>query len=331
MAKGGDRPGEFDLISRVLAPLSVSERGAFHLTDDAALLAPRKGSSFVVTADAIVEGVHFLKSDPPFKLAQKALRVNLSDLAAKGARPRAYLMTTAWPDWVTGAWIEEFARGLQHDQDEFGIALVGGDTVSTPGPLSISITAFGEVPGGKMIQRRGARAGDDVWVTGTIGDAGLGLKVALGQLADATVRQSDYVLGRYQVPVPRVSIAPAIARIAHASIDISDGLIADLGHVSVASRLGIVLNATDIPLSEAASALVRVGAARIEDLLAAGDDYEVAFTAPVAARQRVQALSRRSGVRITRIGTASGRTPGVTAKAENGEMLQISRAGFTHF
>jgi len=331
MAKGGDRPGEFDLISRVLAPLSASERGAFRLTDDAALLAPRKGCSFVITADAVVEGVHFLKSDPPFKLAQKALRVNLSDLAAKGARPRAYLMTTAWPDWVTGAWIEEFARGLRQDQDEFGLTLVGGDTVSTPGPLSISITAFGEVPGGKMIQRRGARSGDDVWVTGTIGDAGLGLTVALGQMSGATGRQSDHFLGRYQLPVPRVSIAPALARIAHAAIDISDGLLADLGHLSVASRIGIALNAMDVPLSDEASALVRAGVARIEDLLVAGDDYEVAFTAPVSARPRVLALSRRSGVRITRIGTASGRAPGVIAKAENGETLQISRAGFTHF
>jgi thiamine-monophosphate kinase len=150
-------------------------------------------------------------------------------------------------------------------------------------------------------------------------------------MSGATGRQSDYFLGRYQVPVPRVSIAPAIARFAHASIDISDGLLADLGHVSAASRLGIVLNATDIPLSDEAGALVRAGVVRIEDLLVAGDDYEVAFTAPMAARQRVLALSRRSGVRITRIGTASGKVPGVTAKAENGERLQFSRAGFTHF
>jgi thiamine-monophosphate kinase len=331
MARDGHRPGEFDLISRFLAPLSVSERGAFNLTDDAALISPRAGSQFVVTADAIVEGVHFLRDDPPFRLAQKALRVNLSDLAAKGAQPRAYLMTVAWPAWVTGPWVEDFARGLDHDQKAFGITLVGGDTVSTPGPLSISITAFGEVPRGKMIQRRGARPGDDVWVTGTIGDAGLGLKVALGQLSGATRRQADVLLERYQVPVPRISIARAIAKLAHASIDISDGLLADLEHVSVASRVGLVLKAADIPLSDVATALVGAGVASINDLLVAGDDYEVAFTAPVDARLRIQALSRRTRVRISRIGQASGRVPGVVVRGENGEIIQFSRTGFTHF
>jgi thiamine-monophosphate kinase len=331
MAAGQDRPGEFDLISRYLAPLSAGERGAYRLTDDAALISPRKGCAFVVTADAVVEGVHFLRDDPPELLAQKALRVNLSDLAAKGARPRAYLMTTAWPSWVTGRWVEAFATGLREDQAQFGITLVGGDTVSTPGPLSVSITAFGEVPEGGMLRRSGARSGDDVWVTGTIGDAGLGLKIALGKPHHLGQKQAAVLLERYRVPLPRVALATALRGIAHASIDISDGLLADLGHVSRESRAGLVIRAADVPLSDPARSALNAGDTSLEELVSAGDDYEIAFTAPPGARRRIASLSARSGVRICRIGEVSGRTSGVSIIAENGEMLQFARTGFTHF
>ena len=299
MSAGSRRPGEFDLIERYLAPLAKGERGAFHLKDDAAVLSPRPGHEFVLTADCVVEGVHFLRSDPPSDIARKALRVNLSDLAAKGARPRAYLMTTAWPDWVNERWVKEFAGGLTVDQQEFGIHLIGGDTVATPGPLSISITAIGEVRRGKMLKRSGACAGDDVWVTGTIGDAGLGLAVSNKTIRASGPVAERFFLSRYRVPFPRCALGVQLGAVAHACIDVSDGLVADVGHMSDVSGVGIEISSADVPFSDAARALLGSAAVSIEFLLTCGDDYELVIAAPPSKERRLLGLSRKFGVPIT--------------------------------
>jgi thiamine-monophosphate kinase len=331
MRRGASLPGEFDLIARHLAPLAQEERGAFSLQDDAALLLPRPGSGMVVTTDTIVEGVHFLKGDPAESVARKALRVNLSDLAAKAARPRWYLMATSWPAWVNEAWVESFASGLAQDQVQFGIRLVGGDTTRTPGPLSVSITAIGEARGRRMIRRAGARAGDDVWVTGTIGDAYLGLQVARGGLDSLEPGHRAALLERYRVPQPRVSAGMGLALLARAAIDVSDGLCADLGHVAKTSGISIELHLPHVPLSVPAHQAVLNGSAKLEDLLAGGDDYEIAFTAPPSARVRVLSLGRRLGLRLTRIGACRRGAPVVMVTDGQGKAVPVSKAGFTHF
>lgn len=331
MKRRAPRPGEFELIARHLAPLARGEKGAFGLLDDAALIGPRAGHSFVVTADAVVEGVHFLRADPAELVARKALRVNLSDLAAKGARPRCYFMTISWPDWVDGPWVEAFARGLGQDQAAFGIHLAGGDTTRTPGPLSISITAIGEAKGSTMVRRAGAKAGDGLWVTGSVGDAFLGLKLARDGAAGFPAADRDVLLGRYRLPEPRVGVGMALAGLASAAIDVSDGLVADVGHLARASCLTVEIRAADVPLSAPALRAVGTGLASVRDLLSGGDDYEIAFTAPPAAAARIRALSRRSGVAITRIGSCGKGAPDVVVRAADGSPVAFPRAGFTHF
>lgn len=324
-------PGEFDLIERYLAPLAQGVKGAFGLTDDAAFLMPRAGQGFVVTADAIVEGVHFLRTDPARDIAKKALRVNLSDLAAKGARPRTYFMTTAWPAWIDEAWIADFASGLAEDQKMFGIRLGGGDTVRTFGPLSISITALGDAPPGSMIRRSGARAGDDVWVTGTIGDAGLGLRIAQSAPDRLSPADRRFLLQRYRVPEPRVTLGPVLARLASASIDVSDGLVADAGHLARQSGTSFTLSLEQVPVSVAAQhALVQEIVSKA-DLLVSGDDYEILFTAPASSRRRIEAAIKRAGVSAARIGTCVKGPGQVFVLHEDGEPLQFAQTGFTHF
>ncbi len=224
-----DKPSEFDLIAKLFAPLSKSAPGAFGLTDDAAVIAPLPGHELVMTTDALVEGVHFRSDDPPDTIAKKALRVNLSDLAAKGAEAIGYLLAISLPKRLDMPWMEAFVRGLGDDQARFGVSLHGGDTTSTPGPLTLAVTAFGSVPAGHMTRRNGARAGDLVFVSGTIGDAGAGLHNA----------KSDYLVNRYRVPEPRMALGRALRGIASASLDVSDGLLADLGHIAQTSEVKI--------------------------------------------------------------------------------------------
>lgn len=331
MSRKPARSGEFELIGRHFAPLARRDRGAFGLEDDAALLVPRAGHGLVITADAVVEGVHFLRADPPSRIAQKALRVNLSDLAAKGARPRCYFMTTAWPDWVDEGWVAAFAKGLAHDQELFNITLSGGDTVRTPGPLSVSITAVGEIKGRGIVRRAGARAGDDVWVTGTIGDAGLGLRVAQGLLPAPGGASGTFLVGRYQVPEPRVAFGAGLSRVARGAIDVSDGLAADLGHVARCSGLSLEIDADRVPLSAAARDVLVRGQVAIADLLGAGDDYEIAFTAPSSARRQVLALGARSSTQVSRIGVCRRGEPGVLVRDAAGAIVRPTRTGFTHF
>lgn len=324
------RRGEFELIAKLFAPLSKREPGAFALTDDAAALKPKPDHDIVLTTDAIVEGVHFLRDDPPETLARKVLRVNLSDLAAKGATPRAYLLTAAFPSWIGDEWLESFAAGLKADQKTFGVTLVGGDTVATPGPLTLNVAAVGEVPSGKMLRRAGAEPGDDVWVSGAIGDAALGLRLLKGDAWRLPEKSRNALIARYRVPQPRVALGPQLLAVAHACLDVSDGLAADLGHIAEVSKVAIEIEAGDVPLSPAARTVLAAGHATLSDLLAGGDDYELAFTAPASGRARIAALAAKTKVPLTRIGrVAKGR--GVRIVGPGGAPMSLVRAGYTHF
>lgn len=266
---------EFGIIAEYFAPLAGE--GALGLTDDVALLPRRAGHELVVTTDAIIEGVDFFGFDPPDAIARKALRVNLSDLAAKGADPVHYLLNLSLPHSVTPDWLAGFADGLAQDQKQFGVTLLGGDTGATDGPLSISITAFGFVPEGKMVRRSGARVGDSVYVTGTVGDSGGGLAIFRRETHSLSEADRDALIARYRVPEPPVPFASALRDIAHASVDVSDGLIADLGHIASASKVRIAVEGERVPLSAPLRALWGDGA--LSRAVIAGDDYQIAFTA----------------------------------------------------
>ncbi|HTC84785.1 MAG TPA: thiamine-phosphate kinase [Rhizomicrobium sp.] len=267
---------EFGIIAKYFAPLAGD--GAFGLKDDAALLPLRRGHELVVTTDTISEGTDFFALDPADTVAQKALRVNLSDLAAKGAEPAHYLLNLTLPHTVTEDWLAAFASGLARDQQKFGISLLGGDTGAGEGPLSITVTAFGFVPGGKMIKRSGARVGDAIYVTGTIGDSGGGLAIFRGEAHALSDTDRDYLTVRYRLPQPPVALASALRAIAHASVDVSDGLLADLGHIARSSGVRLVVESERVPLSSPLRALWGEGA--LLRAVTAGDDYQIAFTAP---------------------------------------------------
>jgi thiamine-monophosphate kinase len=329
MSGKGKRSGEFELIAKYFAPLAAGEPGALVLKDDAACLKPRAGCDLVLTTDAIVAGVHFFAHDPPQTVAKKALRVNLSDLAAKGAVPRGYLLTLALPADIDEAWVKGFAKGLKSDQATFGIALLGGDTTGTPGPLTINIAAFGEVPSGKMIARGDAKVGDDVWVSGTIGDAALGLRLLKGETYDIGEKLKRAALQRFRVPKPRSQLGPQLIGVAHACIDVSDGLIADLGHICEVSAVGMEIVLRDVPLSAAAKAAVGAGTDAAA-FLSGGDDYELALTASPSAHARLAAVAAQSKVPLTRIGqVVKGKA--VRVLDATGKPLRFARAGYTHF
>ena len=317
-----DRPGEFALIAELFAPLSKNAPGAFGLTDDAAVLAPPPGHELVLKTDAIVEGVHFFRSDPPGDVARKALRINLSDLAAKGAAPMGYMMALLLPHWPDMDWLRAFVDGLAADQAVFGLSLMGGDTSVTPGPLAVSISAFGHVPAGAMIRRAGAAPGDLVFVSGTIGDAGGGLAVLKEN------KSVPELIARYRVPEPRMALGPLLRGVASASLDVSDGLMADLGHIADVSKVRIEVDAARIPLSKVLQTLWGADAAARAAI--AGDDYEIAFTAPASRRGDVANAAARSGVAVTEIGRAVN-GEGVALLDAAGGAIALARSGYTHF
>lgn len=323
------RPGEFELIARYFAPLARGFPGAGDLRNDNAVIAAPAGHELLVKTDAIVAGVHFLPGDLPAQIAQKALRVNLSDIAAGGGRPLAYQMALALPPRWSESWLAAFCRGLAADQKRFAVHLCGGDTVATPGPLMVSITLFGTVPKGKGLGRGGARRGDDIWVSGTIGDATLGLLAARRNLAGVSHLQRRMLIDRYHLPHPRLGLAPLLRKFAHASIDISDGLAADLGHVCDVSGVGAVIDTGAVPLSAGARAALAAQPRLVSRILGGGDDYEILFTASPRHRQSVASAARIVGVKLTPIGTI------VTGKAirieREGKRLSLARTGFAHF
>jgi thiamine-monophosphate kinase len=273
----------------------------------------------VLTADAMVGGVHFLADDPPDLIGRKLLRVNLSDIAAKGATPLGYLITVSTPRDTPEAWFAAFTSGLARDQREFGVTLLGGDTTSTPGPISLSLTMIGHVATGMAVHRHGARDGDGIWVTGTIGDGALGLAVATGRLDDT----SGFLLGRYRLPQPRLGLA--IGDVASAGMDVSDGLVQDLGHICRASGLGAVIEASLVPLSAQARA---AGDAWLETCLTGGDDYELLLAVPPS---REAALLKVANVPVTRIGGFHSGPAQVMVRTATGEPLAISKGGWSHF
>ena len=329
---GADASGEDALIARYFKPLAT-DPGAFGLVDDAAIL-KASGEDIVVKTDAIVEGVHFLPDDPPDTVARKALRVNLSDLAAKGATPAGFMLTLALRK-ADDAWLAPFARGLGEDAAHYGCPLLGGDTVSTPGPLMISIAAFGRIPSGKMVHRFGAQPGDRVVVTGTIGDATLGLDILKGGKAAAALADNaaarDMLVARYRVPQPRNALARAIRDHASASMDVSDGLAGDLAKLCAASGVSAAIDAPGVPLSAPAAALLARGTVDIETLVSAGDDYEILCTIP---EKRFEGFARdagAAGVAVTSIGTIiAGRCgPEVPRRAGQGDAAAY--LSYSHF
>lgn len=318
--------GEFAFIRERLSPLAGGSAASLGLTDDAALLdPPPPGSQLVLTKDAMVGGVHFLTDDPPRGIAQKLLRVNLSDLAAMGAEPQGYLLAIARPGELDDAWLEAFTDGLAEDQREFGVTLLGGDTTSTGGPLVLSVTALGTVPRGQALRRNGARPGDDIWVSGTLGDAALGLR-ALRGTSSPPATAAVALIDRYRRPRPRLALGVALRGVASAALDVSDGLLADLEHIAEASEVGATVEASGLPLSPAALAVPD----HVEAALAGGDDYELLFTAPPERRPDLDAVSRRLILPLTRIGTVEP-APGVRAIDREGRLIALGRAGWTHF
>lgn len=315
--------GEFERIGRFFRPLAAP--GALRLTDDAALLAPAPGHVLVVTADALVEGVHFRAADPPDLVARKMLRVNLSDVAAMGARPIGYVMTTALPPRCGEDWLAGFAAGLAADQREFGVGLLGGDSVATPGPVTLSLTAFGEVPTGQAVRRSGARPGDDIYVTGTVGDGALGLLALEARLPPGVGASALAFLGdRYHLPRPRVAVGPALRGIASAMLDVSDGLVADLGHIAETSGVGAEIERDRVPLSPAARDALGHDPRLWSAVLGGGDDYELLFTAPGSVPEAV------AGVPVRRIGRVVAGS-GVRVLDEVGRSLPVAGKGYRHF
>jgi thiamine-monophosphate kinase len=326
MAAGGRMPGEFAAIARYFAPLATHP-GAFGLKDDLAWLAPRFGRRLVFKTDAVVVGVHTLPDDPPDLIARKALRANLSDLAGKGARPLGYLLALILPADTKEAWLARFAAGLAADQREFGVPLMGGDLTRTPGPPTISITAIGEAQAGRPLLRGGAKRGDGVFVSGTIGDAALGLRALEGKLRRVAPAHRRFLAQRYHLPAPRLALGREIARFASAAMDISDGLAADLGHICAASACGAEIALAAVPTSPAAKA---AGVDHALARITGGDDYELLFTAPAAAEPKLRAAARKTGVPVTRIGHIVARS-GVRVLAPDGSVVPIKGGGWEHF
>lgn len=322
------RLGEFGRIARYMRPLSEGFAGARGLRDDAAVLDPPTGCSLVVTTDTIVAGVHFVGDEAPGDVAAKALRVNLSDLAGMGAQPFCYALNLALPRSVEDAWLEAFCAELAAEQARFGLHLAGGDSVSTPGPVTVTLTAFGVVPAGRALHRDGGQAGDDVWVSGTIGDGLLGLEAAR---AHAHGAQADYLIARYRRPEPRLALGARLVGLARAALDVSDGLIADLGHLAEESGLAAEIAARSVPLSEAAVERLACDPERFADLLTAGDDYELIFAAPPAARAEVEAVGAETGTPVARIGRLLAGEPGAVRTLDKaGALLPIDRTGYRH-
>lgn len=318
--------GEFDLIARWFT--RPVRRAVLGVGDDCALLQPTPGQQLAVSTDTLVEGRHFLSTVAPERLGHKALAVNLSDLAACGASPLGFTLGLTLPR-VDEAFLEGFARGLFALADAQGIELVGGDT--TAGPLAIGITAFGEVPAGQALLRSGARAGEDLWVShpvgGGIGDARLALEVFRGVVAlpgDAF----EQVRQRMESPTPRIALGLALRGLATSAIDLSDGLVGDLGHVLARSRVGATLEVDALPCSEVVASLAPGW--RRECGLAGGDDYELLFTAPPAREREVHAAAARAGCAATRIGRVEAE-PGLRVVDAAGRPLSLALTGFDHF
>ncbi len=320
---------EDELIAKLFAPLAGS--GALTLQDDAALL-PLRANAIVATADALVAGVHFFAEDPAAQIAKKALRVNLSDLAAKGAEPLGFLLALALPpDW-TNEWLTDFAAGLGEDARAYGCPLLGGDTVATPGPLTLSITALGEAPNGRFVPRSAAKPGDALFLSGTIGDSALGLRLrsdkALANRLSPKAR--DYLLQRYLLPLPRLELGPALRAHASAAMDISDGLVGDLAKLVKASRVSARVSLSDVPLSDAAREAIAIESNLMEVALTGGDDYEILCCISADATHFEQS-ARAAGAPCARIGEIIAGDGETAFLDPQGKVMKFNRLSFSHF
>jgi thiamine-monophosphate kinase len=335
-----DRADEFSIIARYFQPLAAGHEGALDLLDDAALVPGDPARTLVATVDTLIEGVHFRAGDPPETLARKLIAVNLSDLAAMAATPSAYLLAislpSAWDEPALLRWLDGFSSGLAREQARFGIHLIGGDTVATPGPLGLTLTAFGHVATGCELRRSGARAGDDVYVSGTIGDAYLGLRALDGRLSGLSAEDRTYLATRYRQPEPRVGLGAALAGLAHAAADVSDGMVADLSHICRASGVAARIDGHRVPLSPAAGRACAAGQATLAALITGGDDYELLVTAPPAAANALGQASARAGVALTPIGRIveaadpEAGAPLVTVLDAGGQPLDVAWGGYRH-
>lgn len=329
-----DRPGEFELIRRFFAPLA-GDPGSLGLTDDAAVLTPKPGCDLVLTKDMLAADVHFFSGDAPEAIAAKALRVNLSDLAAKGARPRGYLLGIALPsDWSAG-WLERFCKGLAADQCVYDIQLLGGDTIRSGNGLQVSITAIGEVEQGRAVRRSGAGEGDLVFVTGTIGDAAAGLQARIDpefcRSHNLTEEEEKRILDRYLLPRPRTRIAPCLVAHASAAMDISDGLLGDSAHLASSSGVDITLDLSAVPLSGALQHLKVKAREVFGRCLNGGDDYEILAAVPVERAETFVKDAAECGCPVTQIGTV-GKGGGKVRLLESGQSVALEPdGGFRHF
>jgi thiamine-monophosphate kinase len=331
MAGHDDISAEERLIARFFEPIATHP-GALGLADDAAFISPPPGADLVLKTDAIVGGVHFFPDDAAQAVASKALRVNLSDIAAKGARPLGFLLSLAIPKDIGDDWLAAFAEGLRGDAVLFDCPLFGGDTDRTAGPVTISIAMFGSVAAGTMVRRAGARAEDRVFVTGTIGDAALGVLLRSGKgknwrLGDA---QRQHLVSRYLLPQPRNALSEAIRTHASAAMDISDGLAGDFGKLCRASGVAAVVDVKDVPLSDAAKAVVATDTTAIETILTGGDDYEIVCTVPAAKADSFRAVAKGAGVAVAEIGEIKA-GEGVRFLDAAGKRLVFKRVSFSHF
>lgn len=325
------QPSEDELIGRFFAPLAGE--GAFGLRDDAAVVHPKPGHDLVVTVDAIVAGVHFFADDHPRSIAAKALAVNLSDLAAKGAAPLGFVLALALPSDWTVDWLEHFATGLGTAAALAGCALLGGDTVRTPGPLTVSITVFGSVPEGRMVRRTGASAGDRLYVSGSIGDAVFGLRLRSGAWTPTEVSAAHRadLIDRYRHPRPRLALAPVLLAHANGAMDISDGLIGDAAKMMAASGTAGQIDLRTMPLSEAASALIAADPDALLAAAAGGDDYEILAAVPPARCAAFEADAASAGVRVTAIGEVTDGPPGLNVLGSAGHAISVAQGSFSHF
>jgi len=317
------------LIARFFQPVATHP-GALGLSDDAAFVTPPAGCDIVLKTDAIIGGVHFFPEDAADTVAQKALRVNLSDLAAKGATPLGFLVSLALPKDTGEAWLASFAQGLRVDAEAFACPLFGGDTDRTPGPIMISIAMVGSVPQGTMVRRAGAKPGDLVFVTGTIGDAALGLVLRKGAQWPLGEAQRAHLLSRYLLPRPRNALAEAVRTHASAAMDVSDGLAGDLAKLARVSQVAAEVEAASVPLSDAARAAVAADPAMLETALTGGDDFEIVCTVPPRKADSFRAAARAAGVAVSAIGRiAAGE--GTRFLSAEGRALSFKRASFSHF
>jgi thiamine-monophosphate kinase len=330
----GERLGEFDIIARYFAPLAT-DRAALGLRDDAAVLVVSEGHELVASCDTLVEGVHFLPDDPPESIGYKALAVNLSDLTAKGARGYAYLLSLAVSRDTPAVWFESFAAGLHDLQEATGISLVGGDTTASPGPLTITITALGLVSHGHAVLRHGAKSGDRLYVSGTIGDAYLGLRLLKEPALRCSWRLSDedvaFLVDRYRRPTPRTDLVLLMRNFAQSAIDVSDGLVLDTEKLAEASHVGARIDVARVPFSAAAQKVLAQEPKLLEAMVTGGDDYEIVAAVPETSAADFEAEGRAKGGAITMIGRIEGSSGKAVVIGADGRALELGSKGFSHF